>query len=41
VCKKHYVDQLGRSDAMALFAAGRGEELNQKTINKRVEIYER
>jgi integrase len=36
VCKKHYVDQLGRSDAMALFAAGRGEDLNQKTINKRV-----
>jgi hypothetical protein len=36
VCKKHYVDQLGRSDAMALFAAGRSEELNQKTINKRV-----
>ncbi|WP_263352748.1 tyrosine-type recombinase/integrase [Acidicapsa acidisoli] len=36
VCKKHYVDRLGRSDAMALFAAGRGEDLNQKTINKRV-----
>ena len=36
VSKKHYVDQLGRSDAMKLFAAGRDEELNQKTINKRV-----
>lgn len=36
ISKKHYVDQLGRSDAMNLFAAGRREELNQKTINKRV-----
>jgi len=36
ICKKHYVDQLGRSDAMKLFAAGRDEDLNQKTINKRV-----
>ncbi len=36
VSKKHYVDQLGRSDAMKLFAAGRDEDLNQKTINKRV-----
>jgi len=36
ITKKHYVDQLGRSDAMALFAAGREESLNQKTINKRV-----
>lgn len=36
VSKKHYVDRLGRSDAMKLFAAGRDEELNQKTINKRV-----
>lgn len=36
ITKKHYVDQLGRSDAMALFAAGREEALNQKTINKRV-----
>ena len=35
-CKKHYVDQLGRADAMNLFAAGRRENLNQKTINKRV-----
>jgi len=36
VSKKHYVDQLGRSDAIKLFAAGREEDLNQKTINKRV-----
>jgi integrase/recombinase XerD len=36
ITKKHYVDQLGRSDAMTLFAAGRDEDLNQKTINKRV-----
>lgn len=36
VSKKHYVDQLGRSDAMKLFAAGRDEDLNQKSINKRV-----
>jgi integrase/recombinase XerD len=36
ISKKHYVDQFGRSDAMALFAAGRDEDLNQKTINKRV-----
>lgn len=36
ITKKHYVDQLGRSDAMALFAAGREAGLNQKTINKRV-----
>lgn len=36
VSKKHYVDQLGRSDAIKLFAAGRDEDLNQKTINKRV-----
>ncbi|HEX4039485.1 MAG TPA: tyrosine-type recombinase/integrase, partial [Acidobacteriaceae bacterium] len=36
ISKKHYVDQLGRSDAMKLFAAGRDEDLNQKTINKRV-----
>lgn len=36
ITKKHYVDQLGRSDVMALFVAGREESLNQKTINKRV-----
>jgi len=36
ICRKHVVDQLGRSDAMALFAARRAEDLNQKTINKRV-----
>jgi len=36
VCKKHLVSRLDRSDAMALFAAGRDANLNQKTINKRV-----
>jgi integrase len=36
VCKKHLVSRLDRSDAMALFAAGRDGNLNQKTINKRV-----
>ena len=34
ITKKHYVDQLGRSDAMTLFAAGRDEDLNQKTISR-------
>lgn len=43
VCTKKYVGELDRSDAMALFAAGRtakvnGEPLNQKTINRRVII---
>jgi hypothetical protein len=42
-CKKRYVSQLNRSDAMALFAQGRKElvddrPLNQKTINRRVII---
>ncbi len=42
-CKKHYVSQLDRSDAMGLFARGRkelfnDEPLNQKTINRRVII---
>jgi integrase/recombinase XerD len=42
-CKKQYVSQLDRSDAMALFAQGRKElfheePLNQKTINRRVII---
>ena len=42
-CKKRYVSQLSRSDAMALFALGRREvlddkPLNQKTINRRVII---
>jgi hypothetical protein len=42
-CKKRYVSELERSDAMALFAQGRREELdgkplNQKTINRRVII---
>jgi integrase len=36
VCKKHLVSRLDRSDAMALFAAGRDGNLNQRTINKRV-----
>jgi integrase/recombinase XerD len=36
ICKKHLVARLDRSDAMALFAAGRDENLNQKTINKHV-----
>lgn len=35
-CRKHLVSDLDRSDAMALFAAGREERLNQKTINRRV-----
>jgi hypothetical protein len=35
IIKKHYVDQL---DAIALFAAARDEDLNQKTINKRVVV---
>jgi integrase/recombinase XerD len=38
ITKKQYVDQLGRSDAMTMFAAGRDANLNQKTINKRVII---
>lgn len=33
VSKEHYINQLVRPDAMKLFAAGRGEELNQKSIN--------
>jgi site-specific recombinase XerD len=35
-CSKHYVSRLFRDDAMALFAAGREERSNQKTINRRV-----
>lgn len=35
-CKKHYVSRLNRDDAISLFAAGRDEGLNQKTVNKRV-----
>jgi hypothetical protein len=35
-CSKRYVSRLFRDDAMALFAAGREEDLNQKTINRRV-----
>ncbi len=34
--RKHYVSRLLRDDAMALFAAGREERSNQKTINRRV-----
>ena len=36
--KKHLVYRLDRSDLLSLFAAGRKEELNQKTINKRVTV---
>ena len=35
LCRKHYVDQLGRADVMDIFAAARREGLKQKTINKR------
>jgi integrase len=35
-CEKSLVSRLNRSDAMALFAAGREERLSQTTINKRV-----
>lgn len=35
-CPKRYVSRLTRDDAMALFAAGREQQLNQKTINRRV-----
>jgi integrase len=35
-CSKRYVSRLTRDDAMALFAAGREQQLNQKTINRRV-----
>jgi site-specific recombinase XerD len=35
-CSKRYISRLTRDDAMALFAEGREEELNQKTINRRV-----
>jgi integrase/recombinase XerD len=35
-CNKHYVSRLNRDDAIALFAVGRDEGLNQKTVNKRV-----
>jgi len=33
-CRKHLVSRLDRSDVMILFAAGREEGLNQKTINR-------
>src|ERR1039458_3540123 len=35
---KHLVYRLDRNDLLILFAAGRGEGLNQKTINKRVTV---
>ncbi len=35
---KHLVYRLDRKDLLGLFAAGREEELNQKTINKRVTV---
>ena len=35
-CPKRYVSRLTRDDAMTLFAAGREEQLNQKTTNRRV-----
>ncbi len=37
-CRKHLVSRLDRSNAMALFGAGREEGLNQKTTNKRVVV---
>lgn len=36
--KKHYAAKIDRSDAMALFAAGRAEGLAQSTINRRVKV---
>jgi hypothetical protein len=33
-CEKHYFTQLERDDIIALFGAGRGQEFNQKTINR-------
>lgn len=35
---KHLVNRLNRNDLLGLFAAGRKEGLNQKTINKRVTV---
>ena len=35
---KRLVNRLNRNDLLALFAAGRTEKLNQKTINKRVTV---
>ena len=35
---KHMVNRLNRNDLLGLFAAGRKEGLNQKTINKRVTV---
>lgn len=36
--KRHLVYRLDRSDLLGLFAAGREEKLNQKTINKHVTV---
>jgi hypothetical protein len=36
-CEKHYIAQLKRDD-IALFSAGRDQELNQKTINRRAMV---
>jgi hypothetical protein len=35
-CRKHYVSELNQEDMIALFAAGRDQGPNQKTINKKV-----
>ena len=35
---KHLVHRLNRNDLLGLFAAGRKEGLNQKTVNKRVTV---
>ncbi len=35
-CSKRYVSRVTRDDVMSMFAAGRAEGLNQKTINRRV-----
>ena len=37
-CGKHLVSRLDRADAMKLFAAGRDEDLDQKTTNRRVVV---
>jgi len=35
-CRKHCASRLNRDDAIAPFAAGRDEGLNQESVNKRV-----
>jgi hypothetical protein len=37
-CEKHYVTQLNRDDIIGLFGAGRDQEVNQKTINRRATV---